>query len=87
MRYLSYKVGPFSKMLIKCTLKVASLIALSFITYSYLVAYRVYNYSVFSATSVGEGPSADGSFLTREDGEFINTLTIMFFWVSISFFV
>ena len=48
---------------------------------SYLVAYRVYNYSVFAATSVGEGPSADGSFLTREDGEFI---TIMFFWVSIS---
>ena len=43
---------------------------------SYLVAYRVYNYSVFSATLVGEGPSADGSFLTREDGEFINT-TIM----------
>ena len=36
----------------------------------FLVAYRMYNYSVFAATSVGEGPSADGSFLTREDSEF-----------------
>ena len=32
----------------------------------------MYNYSVFAATSVGEGPSADGSFFTREDGESIN---------------
>ena len=39
-----------------------------------LVGYRVYNYSIFAATSVGEGPSADGSFLTREDSEFISTL-------------
>ena len=43
---------------------------------SYLVAYRVYNYSVFAATLVSEGPSADGSFLTREDGEFINTFVM-----------
>ena len=41
-----------------------------------LVAYRVYNYSVFAATSVGEGPPADGSFLTREDSELINTLSV-----------
>ena len=34
-----------------------------------LVAFRMYNYSVFTATAVGEGPSADGSFLTREDSE------------------
>ena len=39
-----------------------------------LVAYRVYDYSIFAATSVGEGPPADGSFLTREDSEFIDTL-------------
>ena len=45
------------------------------ITYSFLlVAYRMYNYSIFAATSVGEGPSADGSFLTREDSEFIGTI-------------
>ena len=43
-----------------------------------LVAYRVYNYSIFAATSVGEGPSADGSFLTREDSELINTLSLFF---------
>ena len=41
-----------------------------------LVAYRVYNYSVFTATSVGEGPSADGSFLTREDSELFINCTI-----------
>ena len=34
----------------------------------------MYNYSVFAATSVGEGPSADGSFLTREDSELINII-------------
>ena len=33
------------------------------------VAYRLYNYSIFAATSVGESPPADGSFLTREDSE------------------
>ena len=42
-----------------------------------LAAYRNYNYSVFAATSVGEGPSADGSFLTREDGELINALNVL----------
>ena len=41
-----------------------------------LDAYRVYNYSIFAATSVGEGPTADGSFLTREDSELINTLSV-----------
>ena len=35
----------------------------------------MYNYSVFAATSVGEGPSADGSFLTREDSELIINCT------------
>ena len=34
-----------------------------------LVAYRVYYYSIFAATSVGEGPPVNGSFLTREDSE------------------
>ena len=50
----------------------------TYFTYSlsYLVAYRDYNYSVFAATSVGEGPPADGSFLTREDGESINTFVV-----------
>ena len=33
------------------------------------VAYRLYNYSIFAATSVGEGPPADDSLLTREDSE------------------
>ena len=41
-----------------------------------LVAYREYNYSIFAATSVGEGPPADGSFVTREDSELINTLSL-----------
>ena len=41
-----------------------------------LVAYRLYNYSVFAATSVGEGPSANGIFLTRQDSELINTLSV-----------
>ena len=40
-----------------------------------IVAYRMYNYSIFPATSVGEGPSADGSFLTRENSELTNTST------------
>ena len=44
-----------------------------------LVAYRVYDYSVFAATSVGEGPSADGSFLTREDSELFINCTIDIF--------
>ena len=39
----------------------------------HLVAYRVYNYSIFAATSVGEGPSANGDFLTREDSELFDT--------------
>ena len=39
-----------------------------------LVGYRVYDYSIFAATSVGEGPSANGRFLTGEDSELINTL-------------
>ena len=39
-----------------------------------LVAYRVYDYLVFAATSIGEGPAANGSFLTREDSELIDTL-------------
>ena len=34
-----------------------------------LVAYRLYNYSIFAATSVGEGPPANGTFLTREDSK------------------
>ena len=34
----------------------------------------MYRFSIFAATSVGEGPSADGSFLTREDSEFMNIL-------------
>ena len=34
-----------------------------------LVAYRVYDYLIFAATSVGEGPPMNGSFLTREDSE------------------
>ena len=36
----------------------------------------MYDYSVFAATSVGEGPPADGSFLTREDSKLINTLSV-----------
>ena len=43
-----------------------------------LVAYRNYDFSIFAATSVGEGPSADGSFLTREDGELINNTLNVF---------
>ena len=39
-----------------------------------LVAYRIYDCLIFAATSVGEGPSANDSFLTREDSEFIDTL-------------
>ena len=34
-----------------------------------IVAYRVYDYLIFAATSVGEGPPVNGSFLTREDSE------------------
>ena len=37
----------------------------------------MYNYSIFAANSVGEGPSADGSFLTREDSKLINTIIIL----------
>ena len=55
------------------------LIKMYIVCYTYysfflLVAYRVYNYSIFAATSGGEGPSADGSFLTREDSELINNV-------------
>ena len=40
------------------------------INYSFIiVAYRVYDYLIFAATSVGEGPPVNGSFLTREDSE------------------
>jgi len=45
-----------------------------------VVAYRMYNYSIFAATSVGEGPSADGSFLTSEDSELTNTLTHLIYY-------
>ena len=43
-----------------------------------LVAYRVYNYSIFASTFVGEGPSANGSFLTREDSKLINNTLSVF---------
>ena len=36
-----------------------------------LVAYRIYAYKIFAATSVGEGPPAGGSFISREDSELI----------------
>ncbi|XP_065904641.1 uncharacterized protein [Dysidea avara] len=41
--------------------------ALTNITLDNLVAYQMYRYSVFAATSVGEGPPLDGTFITRED--------------------
>ena len=31
----------------------------------------MYSYSVFAATSVGEGPAFNGTFLTGEDSEWI----------------
>jgi len=31
----------------------------------------MYRFSVFTATSVGEGPALNGTFLTREDSEWI----------------
>ena len=34
-----------------------------------LVPFRVYDYLIFAATSVGEGPPVNGRFLTREDSE------------------
>ena len=48
-------------------------VSLHYLFFVLLVAYRMYNYSIFAATSVGEGPSADGSFLTGEDGEMITS--------------
>ena len=44
----------------------------------YAVAYRVYNYSIFAANSVGEGLSADGVFLTREDSELCSALVVTY---------
>jgi len=35
----------------------------------YIVAFRMYRYSVFAATFVGEGPPLEGTFITREDSE------------------
>ena len=57
-----------SQMIIYCMLNCFILFLLG--------AYRMYNYSVFAATSVGEGPPADGGFLTREESELINTLRV-----------
>ena len=48
-----------------------------------LAAYRVYNYLIFAVTSVGEGPSANGSFLTREDSELTTTLLVCTFYYNI----
>ena len=42
-----------------------------------LVAYRIYAYKIFAATSVGEGPPAGGSFISREDSELINICMFM----------
>ena len=36
----------------------------------------MYNYSIFAANAVGEGPPFDGSFLTREDSELISKLRV-----------
>ena len=72
--------NPFRKsdtfVLIKMYIVISINIFVCYTYYSFflLVAYRVYNYSIFAATSGGEGPSADGSFLTREDSELINNV-------------
>ena len=40
------------------------------------VGYREYTYSVFAANSIGEGPLVNGTFLTREDSEYIHCMLL-----------
>ena len=49
----------------------------------FIVAFRMYRYSVFAATVVGEGPPLDGTFITREDSELTVYHCVVSYWTMV----